>query len=328
MPGSTGAPAEFRHRFRETPRHSRRPGRLLPRPAHHDRVGVARSQAHFPGGPDDVGFDGWGAGLALFSLAPLVAGLIEGPALGWTSRWTLGLLLFGVIMLVSFVIRERSTPNPAFDVEALSRPRVAAAALILSAAYVTFMGVLFLVTIELQDLAGLGPIGYGLVLTPMSVSYWLTSRLGAHLAATGRIVTSIWCGLAACVAAFVIPGIAPNTVPWTLPALILMGVGNGLLVPVAAAVVLNALSDRELGTSSALSVVARFAGGAVGVAVIASALASAPLVDQGITWGYWAGAALVLALAVAAGLLVARVRAMSKRGTVGGDRAAGQSRPV
>ena len=127
-------------------------------------------------GPDDVGFDGWGAGLALFSLAPLVAGLIEGPALGWTSRWTLGLLLFGVIMLVSFVIRERSTPNPAFDVEALSRPRVAAAALILSAAYVTFMGVLFLVTIELQDLAGLGPIGYGLVLTPMSVSYWLTWR--------------------------------------------------------------------------------------------------------------------------------------------------------
>jgi MFS family permease len=107
-----------------------------------------------------------------------------------------------------------------------------------------------------------------------------------------------------------------------------MGVGNGLLVPVAAAVVLNALPDRSLGTSSALSVVARFAGGAVGVAVIASALASGSSLDQGITWGYWTGAALVLALAAVAGLMLMRIRAMKKRRAVGMDGAEVQSRPV
>ncbi len=98
-----------------------------------------------------------------------------------------------------------------------------------------------------------------------------------------------------------------------------MGVGNGLLVPVAAAMVLNALPDRALGTSSALSVVARFAGGAVGLAVIASAVASAPTLDAGLTWGYRAGAGAVLALAAAAGLLLSRSGAMGEGRALRGD---------
>lgn len=270
-------------------------------------------------GPEGVSFDGWGALLALLSLSPLVAGLIEAPSLGWSSPGTIGLLAAGAVLLAAFILRELHVGEPAFDVRALGVPTVAGASLVLFAGYVAFMGVLFLVTIELQEIAGLGPVMYGLVLTPMSVSYWLMSRLGARVAGSGGTAHAIGWGLVATVAAFALPASAPNSVSWTLPALVLMGVGNGLLVPVATAAVLNAMPDRALGTSSALSVVARFAGGAVGVAVIASAVASAPTMDQGLTWGYWTGAAVVLVLATAAALLLIRAHCVGKRGTLAGN---------
>jgi len=196
---------------------------------------------------------------------------------------------------------------------------VAAASLVLFASYVAFMGVLFLVTIELQSITGLGPIAYGLVLAPMSLAYWLFSRVGARSAHTGRAAHAIGWGLVAVFASFAVPALAPPTVGWTLPALILMGVGNGLLVPVAAAAILNALPDRALGTSSALSVVARFFGGAVGVAVIASAVASAPALEQGLSWGYYAGAGMVAVLATAAVLLFRRAGAVAERSPAGSD---------
>lgn len=270
-------------------------------------------------GPGELPFDGVGAVLALLAPAPLVAGLIEAPRVGWSSPLAVGLMTLGVALLATFGVYESRLGAPAFDVRVFSRPVVAGASLVLFAAYVAFMGVLFLVTIELQEIAGLGPIAYGLVLAPMSMAYWLFSRVGARAAHGGRGASAIGWGLAAVFAAFALPAVAPPTVGWTLPALILMGVGNGLLVPVSAAMVLNALPDRALGTSSALSVVARFFGGAVGVAIIASAVASSAALEEGLTWGYRAGAGAVLVLAVVAVLLLGRGLPTAEGGSVGTD---------
>lgn len=270
-------------------------------------------------GPQDVPFDRWGAGLALAGPAPLVAGLIEAPRLGWSNPWTIGLIAVGTALLAAFAVHETRIAAPAFDVRVFGVPVVAGASLVLFAAYVAFMGVLFLATIELQDIASLGPIAYGLVLAPFAVAYWLFSRVGARAAHSGHATRAIGWGLAAVFASFAVPALAPATVAWTLPALILMGIGEGLLVPVTAALVLNALPDRALGTSSALSVVARFFGGAMGVAVIASALASAGAVEEGLTWGYRAGAVTVLVLAIAAVLLLGRGGTVGKRRPLGTD---------
>ena len=271
-------------------------------------------------GPAGVPIDVAGAALALVALVPLVAALIEAPRLGWSSSWVVGLLVIAAAALALFVRREATARAPAFDVRALARPAVAGVSLVLFASYVAFMGVLFLATIDLQVVAGLGPVPYGLMLVPMAGAYWLLSRVGARAAAAGPsgAAACIVAGLVALVAAFAIPAAEPSTVPWTLTALVLMGVGNGLVVPVSAALVLNAMPDRSLGTSSALSVVARFAGGAVGVAIIASAVGSASTIDAGLTSGYWAGAVAVLVLGAVGGVLLLR-GGMGQRGSVRGD---------
>ncbi len=253
-------------------------------------------------GPAGVPLDVVGCALALVGLAPVVAALIEAPRLGWASPVVVGAFIVGGAALVAFVVHERRSPAPAFDVRLLALPAVAGSALALFAGYVAFLGVLFLVTIELQALAGVGPVAYGLALVPMSVSYWVMSRVGAALARAGSPRLAVALGLACAALAFAVPALAPATVAWTIPALVLMGVGNGLIVPVAAALMLNASPMGAMSTASALSVVARFAGGAVGVAVIASAAASAPALAEGVTRGYVAGAALVALLAVGAGI--------------------------
>ncbi len=259
-------------------------------------------------GPAGVPFDLPGTVLALVALVPLIAALIEAPRLGWSSPWVVGLLAVGLLLLLAFAVREATAPAPAFDVRALARTSVGGASLVLFASYVAFMGVLFLVTIDLQVVAGLGPIAYGLVLVPMAVAYWVMSRVAARVTTTSSrgAGACVLTGLVALVGAFAIPAADPSTVPWALVALVLMGIGNGLAVPVSAALVLNARPGRSLGTASALSVVARFAGGAVGVALIASAAASAASLDAGLTRGYWAGAITVLALGAAGGALLLR----------------------
>ena len=271
-------------------------------------------------GPEGVPLDTWGAGLSLVALVPLVAALIEGPRVGWTSPWVIGGLAAGVLLLAGFVLRELTARHPAFDVRALRHPSVAGASLVLFASYVAFMGVLFLVTLELQQVAGVTPIEYGLLLLPMSVAYWVMSRVGARVAARGRSAAAVTTGLVAVVASFALPAFAPPAPGWSVPALILMGVGGGLLVPVASAAVLDALPAVSLGTSSALSVVPRFTGGAVGVAIIASAVSatSAPAgatLEDGLTAGYRAGGITALVLAVTAGLLLARGRRLVERPT-------------
>jgi hypothetical protein len=82
---------------------------------------------------------------------------------------------------------------------------------------------------------------------------------------------------------------------------------------------MNALPPEAMSTSSSLSVVARFAGGAVGVAVIASAVSAVADTDAALTAGYWTGAVFVAALAVGAIVAITRSGAMGEgRPTAGG----------
>jgi EmrB/QacA subfamily drug resistance transporter len=285
---------------------------MLPVPLLAVAVAVGRAVLPEGRGTREDRFDVLGVLLALFALVPLVAALIEAPRLGWTSPWVIAGLALGVTLLVVFAAREARSPAPVFDVRALAQPVIAGSSLALFASYVTFLGLLFLITIDLQQVAGLGPVEYGLLLTPMAITYWVVSRIGARVAATGAFRGPMIVGLVSATLAFVVPAIAPNTPPWTLPALVLLGTAAGMIVPVCSATVMNALPPEAMSTSSSLSVVARFAGGAVGVAVIASAVSAVADTDAALTAGYWTGAVFVAALAVGAIVAITRSGAMGE----------------
>ena len=72
----------------------------------------------------------------------------------------------------------------------------------------------------------------------------------------------------------------------------LAGIGCGFITPVGVSLMLSSTPDSLLPTSSGLSMVVRYGGGAVGLAICASAVA----VGMSAPWGYLAAGALVLVL--------------------------------
>lgn len=254
--------------------------------------------------------DWTGAVLSVVALVPLVAALIEAPHRGWADPAIVACLLAGLLLLAAFVVRELRTRQPVLDVRMLRRAGVLGASVALFASYIAFMGILFLVSLEAQLVAGIGALAYGLLLAPRAIAYWLTTRVTTRLIGAGRGTPAVAAGLALMFAAFAVLAVAPASVGWTLVALVLDGVGAGLAVPVGVVVVLNDIPATAMSTASGLSVTSRFAGSTIGVAVLASVVVTAGgTLTNAIKSGYIAGALMLLALGpVAVAALLRRRR--------------------
>jgi DHA2 family methylenomycin A resistance protein-like MFS transporter len=122
------------------------------------------------------------------------------------------------------------------------------------------LGMLFVVTLFLQREEGHGPLAAGLLLLPLFAPLTVLAPL------TGRVVARVgpWMPMAAglVVAA---AGLALLTAALA-PALLLWGVGLGLLTPAVVSAAMDAVERERAGVAAAVNNTARQAGGAVGIA--------------------------------------------------------------
>src|SRR5205823_8549296 len=116
-----------------------------------------------------------GATLSVAALGLLLAGVIEGPATGWTDPLTLLLIVGGMALTAAFARWELSTRAPMFDLHILGRPTVAAGAVTLFVAYVYLTGMLFIVPQHLQSVRGIGVVATGLLLVPFALAFSIGS---------------------------------------------------------------------------------------------------------------------------------------------------------
>ena len=157
----------------------------------------------------------------------------------------------------------------------LARPVVISGATTLFVAYVVFTGMLFLVPQWLQDVQGQSVVTVGLLLVPFAgvfglASMWaapLVARIGARATVTGGLVLCA-AGIAALAA------LQDTTIVLSIAAMALVGLGLAGLIAPASTVVMNDLPAAKAGDGSSINMVSRFVGGAVGVAVAGSVLAS------------------------------------------------------
>ena len=252
-------------------------------------------RAALPAGTSDdrPPLDMAGAVLSALALIPLVAALLQVPELGWSNPWVIAGIAAGLILLAAFAVRETRARAPMIDVRVLRIPAVSATALALAASYVGFLGLQFLGAIQLRGDFDLDPVLAGLVLTPWAVLYWIGARVGASLSVRLGSGTVILSGLVILTASCGVLALVSTTSPlWVGAGMSLAGIGCGFITPVAVSLMLSSTPDSLLSTSSGLSMVVRYGGGAVGLAVCASAVA----VGMSAPWGYLAAGALVLVL--------------------------------
>jgi Na+/melibiose symporter-like transporter len=161
-------------------------------------------------------------------------------------------------------------------VRVLSRPRVAAGALAILAAYIAALGMLFLLPQHVQYVQDGSALAAGLELAPFGLG------LGALATPSGRLVARygprvvLIAGLLTAAAGYVPLLLLSGD---SSPALVVLGTGMvgsgmGLTFPPATAVIMNDLGLEKAGDGAAVNQLARQVGGALGVAVVGSVFAA------------------------------------------------------
>jgi EmrB/QacA subfamily drug resistance transporter len=211
-----------------------------------------------------------GQACAIVSLAALCFGVIEGQNLGWTSPIIIGSFCAAIIAALLFVaVDSRSTsPMVPFDVfrSAAFSASVADAGLMTFGMY----GLLFVLPLYVQVVKGQGATIAGLVLLPMSVTFFLVSFFAGRFAATRGARTAITGGMSLTGAGLL--GLtfvgADTALALIAVPLFLIGVGLGMITgPIANVAVANAPEARA-GMASGLVNVGRLVGATLGVGVL------------------------------------------------------------
>ncbi len=222
-----------------------------------------------------IRLDWAGALLTCAAGAAIVYPLIQGRELGWPA-WTYLSMALGVAALVAFAFEQRRRDRAGHDV--LVTPSVFAHrgyTLGLATALLFFgamIGAMLILTLYLQLGEGFSALHAGLTLIPWSFGAAVGAGLSGGLLGPrlGRLVISA--GAAVKLAGFALIAVAVGSghvSSWDLvPALLVSGIGMGLVVAPLFDIILAALGDHELGSGSGVLNAVQQLAGSIGIAVL------------------------------------------------------------
>ncbi|GGQ76330.1 MFS transporter [Couchioplanes azureus] len=230
-----------------------------------------------PESKDPVGDrpDVLGGVLSAVVMVALVASVIAAGDDGWASGavWT-GLLVC-LTALVAFVFWQRRAAHPMLDLGLFADRRFTGAAAGGLLGAFGMAGALFLITQHLQFVLGFSPLTAGFAIAPLAVSTMISStllsaRAGRRLGAGAAMAV----GMAGAAAGLTVVALAGRDAgyPATVAGLVLIGLGVGLAMPVAAHALLGAIPPERAGTGSGLVQSLQEVGASLGVAVLGAVL--------------------------------------------------------
>ena len=213
-------------------------------------------------------------GAALLSgatTALLLTCLWGGSRYPWASAPIVALVSATLVLSGALVLREQRVADPIAPMRLLGTPVVAIASAALFLATASLFAVTVFVPVFLQAATGASPTRAGLLLVPMMVGVTVSTTLaGRSIARTGRYKRFPVAGLAMMTAALALLGaVAPQrSVVATGAALVVFGLGFGLVTQVLITAVQNAVDRQRLGIATATTAFFRALGGAVSAAVL------------------------------------------------------------
>jgi EmrB/QacA subfamily drug resistance transporter len=219
----------------------------------------------------DVG----GAVTVTLGLMLAVYAVVEGNAAGWTSVQTVGLLGAAVALLGAFLYIESRVPEPLMPLRlfALRNIAVSNAAGVLWAAG---MFAWFVISaLYLQHILGYDPLRVGLSFLPADgIMAVFSAGLSAKMVMRFGIRAPLWIGLAIAaigLALFARAPIGGTFVVDVLPGMLLLGLGAGMAFNPILLAAMNDVAEHESGLASGVVNTSFMMGGALGLAVLASA---------------------------------------------------------
>ncbi|HEV7173804.1 MFS transporter [Pedococcus sp.] len=218
-----------------------------------------------------------GLAFSIGLLGLLVWTIIEAPANGWWSARTVGGFVGSAVLLVAFVLRERSAAHPMLDVSLFRDRRFSAASGAVTITFFALFGFIFLITQYFQLIRGYSTLSAGARTLPVALSIAVASVIGARLAPRIGTKVVVTTGLLLFGTAFLwISTVGVDAAYGTVivPQMVLMGLGMGAISTPATESILLVLPPARAGVGSAVNDATRELGGTLGVAVVGSYFSS------------------------------------------------------
>jgi EmrB/QacA subfamily drug resistance transporter len=217
-----------------------------------------------------------GALLSIAGLGSLVYAIIEAPGRGWLSTPTLAAFAIAAAILFAFARWELRISEPMLDLRFFRNPQFAAAASSISLVFFVMFGMIFVMTQYLQLVLGYSPLGAGVRMLPWAAMYMISTRRSARFVERfGQRVVVSWgmVVVAAGLAILALSGLQANY-PLLALSLVVSAAGMGMVTAPSTGAIIVALPLNKAGVGSAVNDTTRELGGALGVAVMGSLVAS------------------------------------------------------
>ncbi|MFE6172976.1 MFS transporter [Streptomyces sp. NPDC056464] len=261
-------------------------------------------------------------------LVAIVYGFAEAEPRGWTDPMVLTLFVAGIALLVTFVWWQTRAPMPLLPLHIIKERNRAGCFLTMALAVIGMFGLFLFMTYYLQVILDYSPVMTGLAFLPLTAAIIIGStQIAARL--LDHVAPRVLMGPGALLAAIGMVLLTRLTVHSSyasdiLPALILMGLGMGLIFMPVFATATAGVAPQDSGVTSATVNTSQQVGGSIGTALLntvattsSAAYITAHLTDparralvtkEGVVHGYtvaiWWAAAIMLLAGVVATLMV------------------------
>jgi len=284
-------------------------------------VRLLASQARDP----NVRIDWPGTALVVAGLVSVVYGLSEADTKGWGAPTTDALLAAGVVLLAAFVLVERRVTHPLLPLRIVLNRFRGGAYLAIGLSAIGIFGIFLFLTYYLQLSLGYSPVKSGLAFLPMigAIIVSSTTSSGALMPRVGPrplVPTGLLFAAGGLVVLATQLGLHTSYPGQILPALLLTGIGLGMVFGCAISAATYGADRADAGVASALVNTNQQVGGSIGTALLntlaASALASylvahghsplalAQAAVHSYIVGFWVSAAILAASAVVCALVL------------------------
>jgi EmrB/QacA subfamily drug resistance transporter len=220
-----------------------------------------------------------GTATVSLGLFALVYGFNHAQTTSWGNPLTLAVLAAGVVLLAAFGLIEARTRHPLLPLRVISDRNRGAAYIAMGLASAAMFGVFLFLTYYLQQTRGYSPVTTGLAFLPMTgvimvTAVLATTRLRGRFGPRPLVVAGMACGA---VAMLLLRGIGLDTsyAGSVLPALLIMGVGLGLVFATAMNSATLGVEPHDAGVAAATVNASQQVGGSLGTALLSTLAASA-----------------------------------------------------
>ncbi|MHB0929383.1 MAG: MFS transporter, partial [Candidatus Nanopelagicales bacterium] len=207
----------------------------------------------------------------------LVYGIIHASELGrWGEASVVGPIALGIVILALFVWSEARSDHSSFDVTLFKNRGYAVTLTAVTLAFFAMSGITFTLPFYFQVVRGFSTLAAGFAFLPFAIGQLIAAPRSAAMASRFGYRRTFSAGLTlVALSIFVVAHLQADTPLWIpLTAFFFFGLGMGNVIAPGSAVLQNVLPLARAGAGSAVQNTVRQVGGALGVAVMGTVLAT------------------------------------------------------